>query len=62
MFGGFTIADAMYAPMVSRFTTYQPDLGPVAAAYVDAVNAHPAMIEWVEAARAEPESIFEMEI
>ena len=62
LFGGFTIADAMYAPMVSRFTTYQPDLGPVAAAYVDAVNAHPAMIEWVEAARAEPESIFEVEI
>lgn len=62
LFGGFTIADAMYAPVVSRFTTYQPDLGPVSQAYVDAVNGHPAMVEWNEAARAEPETIFEMEI
>ena len=62
LFGGFTVADAMYAPVVSRFTTYQPDLGPVSQAYVDAVNGHPAMVEWNEAASAEPETIFEMEI
>ena len=52
----------MYAPVVSRFTTYQPDLGPVSRAYVDAVNAHPTIVEWNEAARNEPETIFEMEI
>ena len=52
----------MFAPVVSRFVTYEPDLSSVAQAYVDVMNAHPAMIEWLEAARAEPETIVEMEI
>ena len=62
LFGSFTIADVMFAPVASRFATYEPDLSPVAKAYVDAINAHPAMVEWVEASRAEPDNIYEMEI
>lgn len=46
LFGRFTIADAMYAPVVTRFATYHLPLGPVAAAYRDAVLAWPALAEW----------------
>jgi glutathione S-transferase len=52
LFGRFSVADAMYAPVVSRFRTYGVALGPEASAYVDAVWALPAMQEWgAEAAR-----------
>jgi glutathione S-transferase len=54
LFGAFTNADAMFAPVVSRFRTYQIDLTTDAAAYVKAVWAWPAMQEWAEAARREP--------
>lgn len=46
LFGRFTIADAMYAPVATRFATYRLPLGPVAAAYRDAVLALPALAEW----------------
>lgn len=54
LFGDFTIADAMYAPVVSRIRTY----GPVAmfaplTDYMDAVWEHPAMKEWREGAAEE---------
>ena len=54
LFGHFTAADAMYAPVVSRFITYGVKLDPVCAAYRDAMWAMPAMKEWVEAAKREP--------
>lgn len=54
LFGSFGIADAMYAPVVSRFVTYGVELDGVAAAYRDAVWAWPALQEWVTAAHAEP--------
>ena len=54
LFGGFCIADAMYAPAVTRFVTYGVPLPPAAAAYRDAVLAWPAMVEWAAAAAAEP--------
>jgi glutathione S-transferase len=54
LFGRFTVADAMYAPVASRFTTYGVKLDPVCQAYVDAVMNLPAMAEWIEGARAEP--------
>lgn len=54
LFGRFTIADAMYAPVVSRFVTYGVTLDGEAAAYRDAVWRWPAMGEWVEAAAHEP--------
>ncbi|KAA3652322.1 MAG: glutathione S-transferase family protein [Proteobacteria bacterium] len=53
LFGEFSIADAMYAPVVMRFVTYNVALPPVAAAYRDAMLAHPAMREWIEGAQAE---------
>jgi glutathione S-transferase len=54
LFGHFTLADAMYAPVVSRFRTYAVEIEPEAQAYADAVWAMPAMQEWLAAARKEP--------
>ncbi len=54
LFGRFTIADAFYAPVVTRFVTYGVELDAVGAAYRDAVLALPAMKAWTEAARHEP--------
>ncbi|GAB4518023.1 MAG: glutathione S-transferase family protein [Amphiplicatus sp.] len=54
LFGAFSIADAMYAPVVSRFMTYGPvELPPRAAEYARAIFDLPAMREWGEAAKAE---------
>lgn len=47
-------ADAMYAPVVARFLTYQPDLSPEAAAYCAAIRAHPLVATWYDEAAAEP--------
>ncbi|MCP5419654.1 MAG: glutathione S-transferase family protein [Gammaproteobacteria bacterium] len=62
LFGAFTIADAMFAPVASRFTTYGVDLPVGAQDFVKAVNAHPAYGEWLEAARTEAEVIEEEEV
>lgn len=51
LFGHFTIADAMYAPVVSRFITYGLPLDAVSRAYCDAVWALPPVREWQEAAK-----------
>lgn len=63
LFGGFSIADAMYAPVVSRFVTYDVDLDALgddsgdhpglAQAYMQTMLALPAYKEWVEGAKAE---------
>lgn len=53
LFGGFTIADAMFAPVTTRFTTYGVELDATCRAYVDAVAALPAMAAWRTAAAAE---------
>jgi glutathione S-transferase len=55
------MADAMYAPVVTRFLTYDVPLDPVCAAYCERVMALPAMAEWVTAAREEPEEIDELD-
>lgn len=54
LFGPFTAADAMYAPVVARFHTYAVDVSPAAQGYMAAVMALPAWGEWVAAARQEP--------
>jgi glutathione S-transferase len=54
LFGHFTIADAMYAPIVTRFRTYRTELERDAQAYCDMIMALPAMQEWAAAARNEP--------
>ena len=57
-----TIADCMYAPVVTRFLTYDVKLDPVCAAYAAQVMAWPDMAEWVAAALEEPEEIPELEV
>ena len=61
LFGGFGIADAYYAPVVTRFVTYAVELPPAARRYADAVLALPAVREWSAAGRAEPEFVAEDE-
>jgi glutathione S-transferase len=57
LFGKFSGADAMYAPVATRFRTYGVALDEVTSAYVDAIFALPAMQEWVAAAATEAEVI-----
>jgi glutathione S-transferase len=53
LFGAFGAADAMYAPVVSRFQTYAIEVGPLAKAYIQAVASLPAWEEWRQAALKE---------
>jgi glutathione S-transferase len=53
LFGAFSIADAMYAPVVLRFQTYGIALSDVERRYADAILALPAIREWLAAADAE---------
>ncbi len=55
------VADAMFAPVVTRFTTYDVALNPLCAAYARTIMALPQMLEWVAAAQAEPDEIDELE-
>lgn len=55
------MADAMFAPVVTRFITYEVAIDPVCVAYCDTVMALPAMKEWVAAAEAEPDEIDELD-
>jgi len=54
LFGSFTAADAMYAPVVLRFRTYEVDVCP---AYMKAMLGLPGMKEWIASAESERESI-----
>jgi glutathione S-transferase len=54
LFGAFTAADAMYAPVVSRFHTYDVEVSASARDYMDAMMALPAWSEWKAAALKEP--------
>lgn len=53
LFGAFSIADAMYAPVVSRFRTYALPAPGAAAKYLETIWSLPAMQAWVEGAKAE---------
>jgi glutathione S-transferase len=55
LFGAFSVADAMYAPVVSRLRTYGVALDGAAAPYAGAIHALPAMQEWIAGAHAETE-------
>jgi glutathione S-transferase len=57
LFGDFSIADAFYAPVVTRFATYQVPLADGLAAYSDQMLGLPLLREWSELARAEIETI-----
>jgi glutathione S-transferase len=60
--GEFGIADAMYAPVATRFKTYAVKLSDVAQHYADRVLALPAMREWYAAANAETEVLPQFEL
>ena len=54
LYGAFGAADAMYAPVVSRFHTYGVEVGGATRDYMRAITALPEWSEWREAARREP--------
>ena len=57
LFGEFSIADAMYAPIALRFQTYDVALDGAVRAYADALLAMPEMVEWQRDAAAETEAL-----
>ncbi|MGE5615972.1 MAG: glutathione S-transferase family protein [Bacillota bacterium] len=61
LFGAFSAADAMYAPVVMRFKTYAVSLGPASARYCEAVRNAEGIRAWVEGALAEKEFVAEDE-
>lgn len=62
LYGKRTMADAMYAPVVTRFRTYGVGLDRQCEAYCDTILAMPEMSEWIAAAKLEPEDIDELEV
>lgn len=62
LFGAPTMADAMYAPVCTRFRTYDVSLDPLCAAYCERVLAWPLMREWTEAALQEPDELEELDV
>lgn len=63
LFGaGLTMADAMYAPVCTRFATYGVALDPVSAAYCERILTWPALQEWIAAAKLEPDDNEELEV
>ena len=57
LFGDFSIADIMFAPVALRFVTYSIPVSEWAGAFVDAVQKAKSVQQWIEAARAETESL-----
>ena len=57
-----TVADAMYAPVCTRFATYDVKLDPVSAAYRDLMLRFPPLCEWTAAAKSEPEEVEELDV
>jgi glutathione S-transferase len=62
LFGALTIADAMYAPVVTRFLTYDVKLDADCAGYCDRITALPDMMAWRNAAMLEPEELEELDM
>lgn len=62
LFGELTMADAMYAPVCTRFLTYGVPLDPACAAYRDRILALPEMREWTAAALQEPDEVEELDV
>jgi glutathione S-transferase len=62
LFGKRSMADAMYAPVVTRFITYDVKLDEPCAEYCRHIMALPEMREWISAAQREPEEIDELDM
>jgi glutathione S-transferase len=56
------MADAMYAPVCTRFRTYDVRLDERSAAYCDAIMTLPALREWITAAEREPDELEELDV
>lgn len=61
LFGKLSMADAMYAPVCTRFLTYDIDLDARSAAYCKTIMEWPALAEWIAAAKAEPDEMAELD-
>ena len=61
LFGDWSAADIMFAPVVTRFVTYGVKVPPFAAAYMEAVLHRADVVEWIELAQEEPWVIEEYE-
>jgi glutathione S-transferase len=57
-----SVADAMYAPVVTRFLTYDVKLNRACIEYTRTIMAMPEMIEWIAAAKLEPDDIEELDM
>jgi glutathione S-transferase len=62
LFGAISMADAMYAPVATRFRTYDVQLDETSQAYCDQIFAWPAMQEWIAEAQLEKDEIEELEV
>jgi glutathione S-transferase len=63
LFGGeVSLADAMFAPVCTRFRTYAVTLDPQLSQYCERIFAWPLMQEWTQAALSEPDEIVELEV
>lgn len=62
LMGERSMADAMYAPVVTRFLTYHVELDAPCRAYCRTIMAMPEMIEWIDAAKLEPAEVEELEV
>jgi glutathione S-transferase len=62
LFGTPSIADAMYAPVVTRFLTYDVHLDEACSSYCDRIMALPDMVAWCDAAMREPDELEELEM
>jgi glutathione S-transferase len=62
LFGELSMADALYAPVCTRFLTYDVKLDPVCTAYCRAIMDWPAMAQWLSDALAEPAELEELEV
>jgi glutathione S-transferase len=62
LFGEISMADAIYAPVCTRFLTYDVKLDPVCTAYCRAIMDWPAMAQWLSDALAEPAELEELEV
>ncbi|HEX9462472.1 MAG TPA: glutathione S-transferase family protein [Alphaproteobacteria bacterium] len=62
LFGKRSMADAMYAPVVTRFMTYDVSLDAPCTAYCETIMAMPEIKAWIEDAKAEPQNIEELEV
>lgn len=62
LFGEFSIADCMFAPVAFRFNTYNPAISTTSSRYGKQILSHPKVTQWLEQALQEPEVIKNSEV